>query len=319
MLKYLFNCFLVTASLFVMTYAQAGNLPEKILNMPIELLSGKNITLADYRNKKPVYLKFWATWCQPCMKEMPHFQHVQSHLGNNIEVIAVNLGINDDRDAIKLVQKKFGLNMKMTIDSSGDLAQAFRLLGTPYHVLIDKHSNLIHVGNEASIELDNKMTLLVQQDTVDHLDAVTIQENAKELELDLLDGNFHFLYFTAAWCDWYLKDSRSALSKSCISAQKTMNIFSQNNKSTNIHGIISRLWTGETELKKYREKYDIKHSLLVDYSNRLFHEFGVKTFPTLVVIRNGQVIMKTSKLESMNELISQLDNHSIKYQNNVAE
>jgi len=39
----------------------ASNLPEELLNAPIQLISGETVNLAKYKGNKPVYLKFWAT------------------------------------------------------------------------------------------------------------------------------------------------------------------------------------------------------------------------------------------------------------------
>jgi thiol-disulfide isomerase/thioredoxin len=41
-------------------------------------LDGENVDLAELVGEKPVYLKFWATWCRYCVNELPHAQHVCS-------------------------------------------------------------------------------------------------------------------------------------------------------------------------------------------------------------------------------------------------
>ena len=97
----------------------AASLPDELLNLPIHLISGEQTSLAEYKGKKPVYLKFWATWCKPCIKEMPHFEHVQNEYGESIEVIAINLAVIDDLNAVKETIKEFGLTMPMAMDKSG--------------------------------------------------------------------------------------------------------------------------------------------------------------------------------------------------------
>lgn len=79
-----------------LSLTKASNLSEELLNMPISLISGEVVTLKQYQGKKPVYLKFWATWCKPCRKQMPHFEQITQQYGDNLQVIAINLGINDD-------------------------------------------------------------------------------------------------------------------------------------------------------------------------------------------------------------------------------
>jgi thiol-disulfide isomerase/thioredoxin len=173
----------------------ATNLPDEMLNAPIHLTSGKRVSLAEYKGKKPVYLKFWATWCQPCRQQMPHFEHVQNEYGDKIEVIAINLGLNDDLDAVNNTIKEFSLTMPMAIDEGGNLAQGFRLIGTPYHLLFDRNMNLIHKGHEADSSLDNKLKLVsinqIEKDQI--IDSSVLIENEPDILLDTNDGKLHAL------------------------------------------------------------------------------------------------------------------------------
>lgn len=54
-----------TRALLVGHRAPAATLP---------LLDGGSVALAELAGRKPVYLKFWATWCKPCRKQMPHLE-----------------------------------------------------------------------------------------------------------------------------------------------------------------------------------------------------------------------------------------------------
>ena len=269
----------------------SASLPNKLLNIPIHLISGEQVSLAQYKGKKPVYLKFWATWCQPCMKEMPHFEHIENIYNKSIKVIGINLGINDDLTTVKNIIKKFGLTMPIAIDESGDLAQAFRMIGTPYHLLFDKNMNLIHQGHEANESLDNKLSLVSQTKSVDLLNASLLSENETNIKLTLNDGKVHALFFTATWCDWYLKDSRPEISKNCSLAQRNINRFSKQYPNIIWHGIISRLWTGDKDLLEYKNKFNVDHDLEIDKNNSLFHHYLVKELPTLVLIVNGKIVL----------------------------
>jgi len=291
--------------------AYSTNLPEKLLNIPIPLISGQTTSLAMYEGKKPVYIKFWATWCQPCLKEMPHFQHVQNEYGDLIEVIGINIGINDDLQSVKKTIKAFGLTMPIAIDNSGDLAQAFRFIGTPYHLLFDRNMNLIHRGHEASESLDNKIALISQANVVDLLDADLLLENEPDLKIDLDDGKLHVLFFTATWCDWYFKESRSEFSKNCIVAQNTVNGFSKKYPEVAWHGIASRLWTGENDLQDYKKKYSIAHPFSLDKSNQLFHEYSVKSLPTLLLIKDDKIILEVTGFSDNTKLEKLLSNYKI--------
>ena len=285
----------------------AGNLPDELLRMPIALMSGEQTSLAEYNGEKPVYLKFWATWCQPCMKEMPHFEHVQKEYADSLAVIGINLGMNDDRNSVEKVIEQFDLSMPMAIDESGDLVQAFRMIGTPYHLLFDRNMNLVHVGHKANESLDNKIALVSQTKTMDLLDASLLDEAAADTLIEMDDNKTNALFFTAAWCDWYLKDTRPEMSKNCIAAQEQMNNFYSQYPDIKWNGILSRLWTGDKDLADYKKKYAIEHPLQVDKNNRLFHRYQVNDMPTLILVRDNKVIAKTTDFMDEEALRKLLD------------
>jgi thiol-disulfide isomerase/thioredoxin len=58
----------------------------------LRTLDGERIDLAKLCGKKPVYLKFWATWSVRCRLQMPRFENVEKTLGEDIQVEAVDCG-----------------------------------------------------------------------------------------------------------------------------------------------------------------------------------------------------------------------------------
>lgn len=272
----------------------ATSVPDALLNLPITLINGEQTSLAEYKGKKPVYLKFWATWCQPCRKQMSHFEQINKQYGDKIEVIGINIWVSDELKAIEQTIKEFGLSMPMAIDKSGDLAQAFRFTGTPYHLLFDKNMNLIHVGHQADEALDNKIALVSQTKPVDLLDLDVLLENEAGINFSFEKGKVNALFFTATWCDWYLKESRPQVSQNCSTAQHNINDLYKKFPNIEWNGVITRLWTGEKDLLEYKRKYTIAHAMTIDKSNSLFHEYSVKDLPTLVLIKDNKVLLKTS-------------------------
>lgn len=272
----------------------ASNLPDALLKLPIHFIDGTQETLADYQGKKPVYLKMWATWCQPCREQMPHFEHVQQEYGNDIEVIALNLGLNDDLDSIKDTIKEFGLTMPMAIDQNGELAQNFRLIGTPYHLVFDKDMNLVHTGHDADSTLDSTLALVAQRKVATIINSNVLVENEADIPVNLNDGKLHGLYFTATWCDWYWEETRPEASKMCVQGQKVMNKITAQQSNVAWLGVINRLWTGDSDKQEYVEKFSVKHATEVDKSNGLFHQFNISELPVLLFVKNGKVVGQTT-------------------------
>ncbi len=288
------NIILIVCGLHNIAYAQSDISDSEIFDLPISTLSSDSFTLGNYLNKQPIYLKFWASWCQPCREEMPHLQRTFEKHGDSIKIVAVNIGINENMEAIKSTIQEFGLTLPIAIDSSGKLSKAFNMIGTPYHILIDKSGNVVHHGHKASEELDLKLTQLSDQKMTNLPRAPLQQTTTQPLDLGRHTNKISALFFLSTWCDWYLKDSRPTMSANCANAQKLVNTLYVDNPQLHWRGIVSRLWTEDKELDAYKEKYQIKHPLSIDTSGDAFLEHSIKSLPTLILTKDGREIFRAT-------------------------
>ncbi|MFV1985402.1 MAG: redoxin domain-containing protein [Thiohalomonadales bacterium] len=309
-MKYLIQILFLFSMLCGIT--QASPISSKVLSLPITTLSGETISLGQFKGNQPVYLKFWATWCRPCRKQMPHFQDIQKKYGQKIKVIAVNLGVNDSVKQVHDTKDEFGLTMPIAIDTSGKLAQAFNLVGTPYHVLIDKKGNIVHTGFEASKALDKKIQLVITNKpiTLPDISLSPSSDSKSQRVIKHIDKKPTVLFFVATWCDWYLKESRTAMSKQCVTAQNSINALYPQFPQFNWVGIASRLWTGEKELEEYKKKYNIIHPIEIDTTNNAFFNYRVKKFPTLILVNNGKEVLRINEFNNQKQLSEKLKQFS---------
>ena len=78
----------------------------------------------------PVILNFWATWCEPCVTEMPYLQSVyEQYRERGLRLIAVNLGEN--YPLVDSWVRRKGLFFDVALDPDGAIATAYRLRGQP--------------------------------------------------------------------------------------------------------------------------------------------------------------------------------------------
>jgi thiol-disulfide isomerase/thioredoxin len=95
-------------------------------------------SLADFRGKI-VLLNVWATWCAPCIKEVPALDRLVAALdGTDVSVVAISV----DRKGIEAVRKTFAelgvRELVPYIDLSGQALRSARAMGLPTSLLIDR-------------------------------------------------------------------------------------------------------------------------------------------------------------------------------------
>ena len=106
---------------------------------------GKQISFVEFSKGKPVLVNFWATWCVPCVKEMPDLVSLNEEYSAKGALI---IGISVDRggDALNLVSdftKENNVKYPIVIDN-GDLEKAFGgLRGIPTTFYIDKNGKIV--------------------------------------------------------------------------------------------------------------------------------------------------------------------------------
>jgi len=109
---------------------------KRLTNVRFTDAEGAAVTLEDKRGTV-VLMNFWATWCPPCVREMPSLERLQTRLGNDgFEVVA----INEDREAAVIgpFYDHFGLReLRGYHDPSGRLSRKLKITGLPTTILID--------------------------------------------------------------------------------------------------------------------------------------------------------------------------------------
>jgi thiol-disulfide isomerase/thioredoxin len=105
-------------------------------------MAGKPISLSDFKGRF-VLVNLWATWCQPCLKEMPSLVALQTRLGSALTILAVS----EDHGGAEIVQpfvEKHDLDkLKIYLDPKSTAIHAFEARGLPTSFIIDADGKLL--------------------------------------------------------------------------------------------------------------------------------------------------------------------------------
>lgn len=254
------------------------------LDVPLRALNNELINLKDYKTEKPLYIKLWATWCQECIKQMPHYVETYTQYNDKIDFLSINLDFNDDLNTVQEAIKQYQLQMPVVKDDNSAFTTAFDAVFTPFHVLINRNGTVVHKGFEASEELDKKIAVLAKKD-IDLEEETDVVKTPKNTVIQ--EKGKRILFFTMAWCDWYLQETRPAVSKNCVDGQELVNSLYTKMQNESWQILINRIWTKQEDIDAYQKKYTIAAPMKMDAENTLFQYHKIKVAPTLIVLEDG--------------------------------
>ena len=110
--------------------------PEFNLNDP----AGKQLNLKDLRGKV-VFINFWATWCPPCIEEMPAMEKLQQELEKDgLVILAINF--QEGPDQVKQFLTKNNFTFRALLDRDGKVAERYQAWALPVSVIINKRGEI---------------------------------------------------------------------------------------------------------------------------------------------------------------------------------
>lgn len=120
----------------------SAGLPAPRFTFP--LLTGGTAGLSDYRGKL-VLVNVWATWCPPCIEEMPDLQNLYVQMkreGVPFEILGVSIDALG-ADPVRKWVDRFGLTFPILLDPRGTVKKLYRTTGVPETFVIDPQGVLV--------------------------------------------------------------------------------------------------------------------------------------------------------------------------------
>jgi cytochrome c biogenesis protein CcmG, thiol:disulfide interchange protein DsbE len=127
------------------------DLPASVNEVVLGSLDGgADRHLDDYLGRKPIVLNFFASWCQPCLREMPRFEAVHQDLGDRVTFLGLAVPPGTD-EALDLVERT-GVTYPTFADPDGSALTYFGGIAMPTTVFIDTSGDVTGVASRALSE-----------------------------------------------------------------------------------------------------------------------------------------------------------------------
>lgn len=130
--------------------AQRGSAAPAI---EVPKLGGGILRLADLRGKV-VLVDFWASWCEPCQRELPALAQLQREFGpRGVQVITINIDQQEKNAATQA--QRLGVTLPVGLDPKGDLAATYDLPKMPTSYVLDREGvvRFIHEGFDGAKDI----------------------------------------------------------------------------------------------------------------------------------------------------------------------
>jgi len=135
-----------------------GNISNPLLNF--NDLQGVPHSLKKHKGKV-LLLNFWATWCPPCVKELPSLNRLRNKVNNeNFKILAIDIG--EETETVKQFLKPMEIEFSVLTDPEGESVKPWNLIAFPSSFVIDKHGK-IRYGLFGAIEWDDPEVIKIIQ------------------------------------------------------------------------------------------------------------------------------------------------------------
>ncbi len=127
---------------------------EKAPDFKLENIKGKQVKLSDFLEKGLVILDFWATWCEPCKKELPKLSNIQDIHKDKITVITISCDKPRNKDKAKTYIKSKKFNVVNLFDTKKNVQKLYNITNIPRTLIIAPDGTILydHTGYQRGDE-----------------------------------------------------------------------------------------------------------------------------------------------------------------------
>lgn len=140
--------------------AAAGEKLSQAPNFTLPDLSGKKVELKSLLGKGPVFIHFWATWCKPCLEELPHLDKLyETYQAKGLVVVAIAIDDPKTANKVKSLVKSRRFKFLVLLDTAQEVANLYHAQDVmPSDFILDARGAIRHSqtgykpGDEVALE-----------------------------------------------------------------------------------------------------------------------------------------------------------------------
>jgi peroxiredoxin len=109
-------------------------------------LDGTPVDLGRYLGKQPVFLEWWATWCEQCDALLPRVREARDELGDRVAFFGINVAVNQRPDRVRRYAETNQVPFRTLYDAEGESTRAYAAPTTSYVVIVDRTGRVAYTG-----------------------------------------------------------------------------------------------------------------------------------------------------------------------------
>jgi cytochrome c biogenesis protein CcmG/thiol:disulfide interchange protein DsbE len=150
----------VVLILLCLGWAAAGEKLSQAPNFTLPDMNGKKVELKSLLGKGPVFIHFWATWCKPCLEELPYLDKMgQTYKDKGLAMVAISIDDPKTVNKVKSLIKTRRYKFLVLLDTAQEVSNLYHVQDVmPTDILLDAKGMIRHThtgykpGDEVTLE-----------------------------------------------------------------------------------------------------------------------------------------------------------------------